>query len=734
MPDVASAPVLSLDPVVLPAPSTTPPKPPQSLVLRAMVSVALLVGVPVLGAAVVLALVAVNVVIYRLGRVQFGLVILTAAVALGLGRALVAMVKSPERPKDEFELSEADEPGLFALVREVAGVAGAPVPDRVVLVSDVNAYVYEFGPLLGLFSRRRTLAIGTPLFDVLTVSQLRAVLAHEMGHFSGGDTRLGPLTFRTEQALARVVETLKGSRVALVFVKYWELQRRITAAVRRGQELVADRAAVRVAGRQAIADALARLEVAARAEALLRNTYLVPMLDAGYRPDDVGRGLRELLVQPARVRELLAGRAAAVGHPWASHPPTEQRIAQLGALPEEGTPAPDQRAARAVLRDPQRVLMAADEHWLRLVNGGSVSQVAPWEQWPDVVFAPAQRGRARVADRVLEQLRLPAGVAGLRSVRDHGIQRDFAAALIAAGWRTGTPDERERVVAAAERAVVVDRALATPGVRLAFSWAGPLSVVDAAGSALALDQLVDLALRGEVTLSGDAAAAVPASVEPPMVQAPPAPAPIPQAAPAPAPPLLQPPVPPFAPMGGGWSWQIEVPAGLGRRAQMAVSPTAIALGNDVIPYAAIASAAFVVKRQQMATSAEIRIGTMDGRRFRLKAASSGGSSSNPLLPMTSYAWDVLASQVAPRLVESLAGTLRTGATVTIGDAVLSRGGVAHRRKPDQVLPWNTLGEPRSANGTLVIRSTTGRHVAVSLHADNAFVLVKGFPVLRALFA
>ena len=63
-------------------------------------------------------------------------------------------------------------------------------PERIYLAPDVNAAVFQRGGLLG-FGGKRVLLVGLPLFDALTVRQLRAVIAHEFGHFYGGDSEVG---------------------------------------------------------------------------------------------------------------------------------------------------------------------------------------------------------------------------------------------------------------------------------------------------------------------------------------------------------------------------------------------------------------------------------------------------------------------------------------------------------------------------------------------------------------
>jgi Zn-dependent protease with chaperone function len=58
---------------------------------------------------------------------------------------------------------------------------------------------------MGRRAGRRYLYLGVPILQVLTVSQLRAVLAHELGHYSRGHTRFG-----ARDRLAVAIRTVIG--------------------------------------------------------------------------------------------------------------------------------------------------------------------------------------------------------------------------------------------------------------------------------------------------------------------------------------------------------------------------------------------------------------------------------------------------------------------------------------------------------------------------------------------
>jgi Zn-dependent protease with chaperone function len=81
------------------------------------------------------------------------------------------------------------------------------MPAEVYLVPDVNAWVMQRGGLMD-FGSRRVMGLGLPLMRILTCSQLRAMLAHEFGHYHGGDTKIGPWIYKTRGAIVRTVNSL----------------------------------------------------------------------------------------------------------------------------------------------------------------------------------------------------------------------------------------------------------------------------------------------------------------------------------------------------------------------------------------------------------------------------------------------------------------------------------------------------------------------------------------------
>ncbi|MCC6407947.1 MAG: M48 family metallopeptidase, partial [Planctomycetes bacterium] len=165
-----------------------------------------------------------------------------------LGAAIILWSLVPRI--DRFEppgklLTASEHPRLFAELAAVASRTGQAMPSEVYLVNDVNAFVAQRGGVMG-FGSRRVMGIGLPLLHGLTVAELRAVVAHEFGHFDGGDTRLGPWIHKTRSAIGRTMTNLERGDHAILrkpFELYAGFFLRVTKGISREQELAADRLA-----------------------------------------------------------------------------------------------------------------------------------------------------------------------------------------------------------------------------------------------------------------------------------------------------------------------------------------------------------------------------------------------------------------------------------------------------------------------------------------------------------
>jgi heat shock protein HtpX len=341
-----------------------PQNAPPSMLGRAVAAVALTVGFYALALVLAVALIAGPILLWiDTGRgnvwVTFGLIAAGSAIL----RALVPARERFVAPGPQ--LTAATQPELFAELAAVADAVGEPIPPAVYLDADVNASVAEVSPGL-LRGRRRIMVLGLPLLAALTPRQMRAVIAHEYGHYIGGDTRFSAWIWRTRVAVLKTVAVLDNEDswfqrvvVRAPFLLYAKLFLRLTNAISRRAEFAADEVAARVAGVQAQAQTLRTVTAAAPAYSAYRREDVAYALDSGRRPP-IAAGFQRFLEDHeirAQVDTIVAAQIAeGETNPYDSHPTLADRLRAIGATPtgEVAPPAPQESAA-ALLRDLDRL-------------------------------------------------------------------------------------------------------------------------------------------------------------------------------------------------------------------------------------------------------------------------------------------------------------------------------------------------------------------------------------------
>ncbi|MFE0256192.1 M48 family metallopeptidase [Streptomyces sp. NPDC059010] len=292
----------------------------------------------------------------------------------GLFLLLLAWALRPRTnrlPDDAPVLRRAAAPELFALLDEVARVAGTRNVDAIVVGAELNAGVTTYG-----VRGRRLLTLGLPLWEILTPQQRIALLGHELGHYGNGDTRHGLVVgtaFRSlttwryyfapiaDPTLIQMVVNLAYFVPRLLVQSVLLLLDQLTLRATQRAEYLADRVAARAASTEATVGLMDRLLVGDSAATTLRREAAQAGLGgprrAG-RDEDRTDGLWERLAAhmasiPEYEYERQRRAGALRGHSVdATHPPTHLRRACL--LTGEAVPA-------AVVTDGERELRIAAE-------------------------------------------------------------------------------------------------------------------------------------------------------------------------------------------------------------------------------------------------------------------------------------------------------------------------------------------------------------------------------------
>jgi Zn-dependent protease with chaperone function len=182
-----------------------------------------------------------------------------------------------------------EHPRLFAFIRRVCADTGAPLPHRVYLDPNVNAAVFYNSSVVSLvWPTRKNLLIGLGLVNVLNLSEFKAVLAHEFGHFGQRSMKVGPYVYVANRIMTDIVYgrdkldellavwrqlDLRVSWLAWGFSGVLWLLRQLLAgsfkainalhsSLSRQMEFNADLVAVSVSGSDALVNGLSRLDFA----------------------------------------------------------------------------------------------------------------------------------------------------------------------------------------------------------------------------------------------------------------------------------------------------------------------------------------------------------------------------------------------------------------------------------------------------------------------------------------
>lgn len=275
---------------------------------------------------------------------------------------------------DFIEIKRHDEPALFKIIDEIVQDVGTKKPKRVYLSHEVNASVFYDSGFWSMFLPvEKNLVIGLGLVQSVNQSELKAILAHEFGHFSQRSMKVGSYVYQVNQVIFNMLNDNHSFNNAIgvlssqsVFVllpillaiklihgiqwilaQMYAVVNKSYMALSREMEFHADEIAARVNGIDALKSSLLRLDFANLAHQAVQQFYI----------DNSAKNwqTKNLFEQSRACMKLLAERNELIwdnGFPqirlqdfnrfkrtqveiqdqWASHPSLNDRIQRLDAL------------------------------------------------------------------------------------------------------------------------------------------------------------------------------------------------------------------------------------------------------------------------------------------------------------------------------------------------------------------------------------------------------------------
>ena len=228
-------------------------------------------------------------------------------------------------------LTEADAPRLWDRIRQLAARVNTAPPDQIIAGIDTNFFVTEAPcAVAGQALTGRTLFVSIPLLRVLDTAEADAVLAHELAHLGGGDTRSSAALGPKLNQFDLYTWQMRGGGLTIVAHYLLRLYRMVfefaLARDSREREYTADRVAAQLTAPQSIVQSLIKIS----AYSSYRNAVERKLFEQAHQHSGalgiagfVADGLHPYASSGEFVTAM---KTAAVPHPYDTHPPLLERM------------------------------------------------------------------------------------------------------------------------------------------------------------------------------------------------------------------------------------------------------------------------------------------------------------------------------------------------------------------------------------------------------------------------
>ncbi len=173
-------------------------------ILLVLASMALAVGCFYFGAVIIINAPRIFTIMIGLGLMALGV-----SVVFFLIKFIFAVSKNTNASR--IEIKEEEQPELFSFICTLSKETKTPFPKKIFLTGDVNASVFYNSSFWSMFFPvKKNLEIGLGLVNSINISEFKAVVAHEFGHFSQRSMKLGSFTYNVNRVIYNMLYNNTG--------------------------------------------------------------------------------------------------------------------------------------------------------------------------------------------------------------------------------------------------------------------------------------------------------------------------------------------------------------------------------------------------------------------------------------------------------------------------------------------------------------------------------------------
>lgn len=271
-------------------------------------------------------------------------------------------------------IDKAQAPSFYSHINSLCKKIGTQGPDQIIVGIDDNFYVTENNVVVGeQVCEGRTLYVSLSLLKFLDQPEADAILAHEMGHFSGEDTlytkKLSPLLNRYVEYLNALRDGALSMPVYYFMLFFWSIFQLSLSKISRQREFRADSIAAKTTSPNHFAHALIKVMAYSSYRARIENE----LFNKNEVKDDLLIGERVSsgfadYVSSSNLHEDM--NHSAFPHPFDTHPLTQDRIKHINAVI-------DKNDYEKMLLSPIR------KSWNQAINNANEIEETLWKKYDE---------------------------------------------------------------------------------------------------------------------------------------------------------------------------------------------------------------------------------------------------------------------------------------------------------------------------------------------------------------